>query len=464
MRRPRPAVTLSASLLAAAVVSLPALATTSSPAARFAAPVLLTNVPGFGGFEPSAVVDRSGRVWVTAHKTYYGNALSPDLGAPTAARAASWLWTSTDGVHFTNPPGATAGQEQNGFFGDEADLAVDAKNNVYFTDLNLASNSFVSWSSDPRTGALRQTYATPTMPFAQAGTDRPFLAAGGAGTVLFTENQVVQSGYGSGSQDPTEPANGQQAVYVSHDGGRTLTSSVPYLVRGSSWCRPSISRTDARRFTLVCTDGKKGLFAEVSADAGKTWIRHSISTTDGAGFSSHSVADFPSVAQAPDGTLYVLYDRLAFGDVPVVFTLDSAPSATLLLFSSKDGGRTWSRRDVTPQPGIWAQASLAAAPDGRLGLQAYYRPNQEADWTIRAGVFSPRAGGERVGTTDVSPGTSVAPSDHVTPPGDFTQCTFGPDGKLRVVWNALVETPAEPAVNASGDKLASANIFYAQQR
>ncbi len=416
--------------------------------------MLLTNTPGFGGLEPSLIVDRSDRVWVTAHKTYHGVAISPDDTAATRFRSASWLWTSPDGKKFSSPPGATALQEQNLLFGDEGDLALDAAGNVYFIDLAVVGNTFSSWSVN----ASGQPTLRHSAAYSGASTgsdDRPFVGAGGDGKVLALSNSLTSMGA------PTQ-------LFTSTDHGRTF--SEPYAIADSKFCRPIVSSKRPASAAAVCTTaGGPGLFAMVSRDGGRNWIRRDVDADLDV---STIYVEFISTSEGPDGTWRALYNAQTLGADP---KLDADPVASalyggkvpvttrLLMYTSRDQGLTWTKRDVTPESGIWAQASISTARNGALGVAGYYRRDIDSNWQFRAAVFQP--GARKIISREISPGLITGLAIEPGPPGEFTQAAFGRDNKLRVTFAVREFNQTEPLARDGGGKFAgSSQIFFAQQR
>lgn len=414
--------------------------------ATFGAPVRLTPTTGFGGFEPSLVVDRSNTVWVTAHKAYHGQ-VSPDDDSALGARSSSWLWTSKDGKTFVSPPGSTAQRQHEQFLGDEGDLAVSPDNDVYFVDLGFASSAFTAWKVDPRSGAIAVAHEDPRMKHVVPGSDRPFIAAGKGGVVLVVQNQlgsvaVGTNGYAAGydvrnptseiDDDPTYGnRTGQSGLFLSRDGGRTFTSPLPFVVDRSKFCRPLVDRKDAAKMMVVCNQlANDAVVVTRSTDGGRTWTRHDVRPATKGRADERRCVNFPSVAQGARGVVYVLCNDYRFAGDPN--TGAAADRTQLVLSTSRDFGRTWSSRDVTPEAGLWDQASIAASDDGKLGIGSYFRPDRGSTWQFRAAVFRP--GADAV-STEVSAGQSIARADSGTAPGDFTQVGFGPDNKLHVAYN-----------------------------
>lgn len=432
-------------------------AATQRPAA-FEPPVLLTPVPGSGGFEPGLVVDRFDNVWVTAHHSY-GPAVA-DAGSPAGVRSASFLWMSRDGKTFANPPGSTQLNAEQQYPGDEADLAVDANGGVFFLDLAEAGTNytFSAWKATGP-GRARLSRSTPALPAAFAF-DRPFIAAGGDGQLLISENTLGGAAVDRRTGPDHPITKGATGLYVSHDGGATLTTALPYVPDGAdAFCRPLVEHRDARRMVAVCTTSASDalvttsvlptrLVAFVSSDGGDTWVRHPISGPVGLPSDAEM---FLSVAQDPDGTLHVLYHQQP-----------ASGTVRLLMFTSRDHGMSWARRDVTPLTGIWNQASIASAPNGMLGLAGYYRPNAHSSWQFRAAVFNPASSGRPV-SHEIKQGQVVlAPSDAYAP-GEFTQAAFDHESRLRVTY-AVRNLPATPADSTLDKHAPSFAIYYAQQR
>jgi hypothetical protein len=137
------------------------------------------------------------------------------------------------------------------------------------------------------------------------------------------------------------------------------------------------------------------------------------------------ISTYPSIAIAKDGTIYALYNesRTKSGD-PV--------AGKLRLLTSKDSGRTWTERNVTPAEGIYRYTWLDVAPDGTLGIAYYFRPDKRSDWYVYASTAKP---GQRFIASKVS-NSKIASKDYPSAFGDFFQIAFGPDNKLNVVWTS----------------------------
>jgi hypothetical protein len=454
----------------ACTVVLGVLVSTSAAATHrvqlsFGPALALTNTPNFGGSEPSAFTDSRGGTWVTAHKTYYGLVASPNqTGGGAPVRAASWLWYSKDGKTFTPPPGNTALQEYQAQFGDEADIAPSPDGDVYFSDLNVASQTLSRWhvatggptlaSSKPLYDVTPGTSAPTAAP--SLGSDRPFIAAGRAGLLLLFSRPG---------------ATPDSTLSVSRDYGATYTTA-PF-VTGDAYCRPWADRTPAsHRLIAVCNRISKSRNAPLDIwttdDFGLTWEQQVL---NGELNNFSGGADFPSLGQAPDGTLYAVSSYVTHTDdpaQPVLATYNPGAYDThtvVWLLTSRDRGATWTRRVITPGPGIWAQPSVAVSPiDGHLGLVSYWRIGLGAPWTVKAGLFT---GSTTPTMSNIDGGRELAVGSEPAPQGDFLQPTIGLDNKLAAVWSSAeaVSNMTEPVISYNaGGKGGSATIFYARQR
>jgi hypothetical protein len=350
----------------AACVGLTAQAHGSPPRLSFKTAVRLPTPAGFGGLEPTVLADKFGNVWVTAHKTYQGDAFSPSPDRPTPVQAASWLWTSSDGKHFASPPGQTALAEQNLDFGDEADLATDSAGNMYSADLTVVGASFSAWHSAGR-GKTTLEHTSPESPVQiSTTTDRPFISAGGVpGRVIFTANAADAA---SAPTDAINNTSRRYPVYVSNDTGKTWTPS-SLLPGNSSFCRPLADiRPGNRNIYVACSDSNtSAVYMNRSIDEGRTWLRSTMTTTANEAFVGY--ANWTSIGQAPNGTIYALashYPTTA-GDPTTNGIQEEIGDTTLTLLTSINDGRTWASQNVTPEKGIWQHPSIAVSRDGHIG-------------------------------------------------------------------------------------------------
>jgi hypothetical protein len=458
-----------AGLAAVAALTVPTFAGgTSGP--RFGAPVLLTTDKGAGGYEPSILLDRFNNVVVTAHKQNHTLVASPDSRSATKLRNQSWIWYSGDHKTFADMPGLTPLQEQNHEFGDEGDVARDETGHIYFVDTNVTDNSFSRWKATGN-GKLALETTRPVGPFGEPVDDRPWIAAHGDGTVMYIGNQGDKVTYpAGGSGDGTAYGPGRYTVYMSYDHGDTF-DPLGVTLADSGWCRPAADhRNGSKLLYVLCTNdggandvnenaGDKGfekgtLWSYVSADDGRTWRRYQMGTY-GAG---DPWTTYPSVTIGKDGTVYALYNDNTYKsgcDAATAATFgcdDHIVSSHLVLYTSKTNGRTWTKREVTPNKGLIRYTWVDVAPDGMLGIAYYYRPDAGSAWYLYAATAKP---GSTFRAARVS-SKPVASKGFSSPLGDFFQCAFGPDSKLNVAWTSLNDDLALEGLNS--------DIYYARQQ
>ena len=242
---------------------------------------------------------------------------------------------------------------------------------------------------------------------------------------------------------------------MSYDGGSTF-DPVGYTLNDSGWCRPAADhRKGSKDLYVLCTNDGDGsgqpgsltiprmgtLWAYSSHDDGKTWTRTKMGTYDSA---RESLATYPSVAVAPNGTIYSLYNQI------FVDSNGNPRESHLLLYTSTTHGAHWSVREVTPRQGIIRYSWLDVAPNGSLAIAYYYRPDKSSPWQVFAGVAKP---GQRFAVSQVSR-SPIAAATSGSPWGDFFEIAFGPDNKLNVVWTT--ESPDVEGLNSE--------VYFARQR
>ena len=411
----------------------------ATPGPSFAAPVLLTTDKYTGGYEPSVTVDRFNNIYASAHKQNHNLVLSPDSRATVPVRSQSWLWTSKDGKTFTDMPGLTPLQEQNAEFGDEGDIAADDAGRVYFVDTNVTDNSFSRYRATGN-GQLVLETTRPIGPFGEPVDDRPWIAAHGDGVVMYVGNSGNRT-YRGGSGDGDAYGPGRYTVYMSYDRGDTF-DPLGVTLNDSGWCRPAADhRKGSKRLYVLCTNDGGKLWAYVSNNDGKTWSRHRMGTYS----TKDTIATYPWVSVGADGTVYALYnDSVTRSGGPV--------ESHLRLLSSKNGGRTWNEREVTPQPGMIRYSSIDVAPNGTVGIGYYFRPTTKSAWYVYAATAKP---GQPFRSGKVS-ATPIASADNSSPFGDFFQVAYGPDNKLNVVYTSMNDDLLFEGLNS--------DIYYAREK
>lgn len=409
-----------------ALVALTALAMPStagngrSPAAPFGPPVKVTPANA-GGYEPTVVTDRFGNLYATAHKENAQLALAPDSRSTTQSRSMSWAWLSSDnGKTWQNLPGLP-GNVEDKQIGVEGDMAVDDAGRTYFIDMYLGDNSITRYTATGR-GKVTLDFTKPVL-----GTggldDRPWVVAHGDGKVFYLGNQGNRTYEGqAGDGDAYGP--GRYTVYPSYDAGQTFDAR-GFTLNDSGWCRPAAEhKKGSKRVVVVCGNDAGKLWAYMSNDDAKTFKRYPVGEYD----DRDGTQSYPTVEFAPDGSIYALYvdgDEIKSG-MPV--------TNKLRLLRSTDGAKTWTEQNITPKPGRYQHGWLSISPTGRLGIGVYHRPDLKSPWHVYGATWTPG----KVPTLTKLDKEPVAPADYEEAPGDFLTSSFGPDGKLAVVWTRIV--------------------------
>jgi len=422
----------------------------------FGTPVKVTPDLGYG-YEPAVVVDHFGNIFATAHKENWQLVLGPDPNSPTYTRSMSWDWVSVDGgLSFTDIPGLTPLSLEQHEFGDEGDMAFDDANHLYFVDTSAVDNSITRWTVTGRgLENISIDFTRPIIPTAEPVDDRPWITAHGNGSVFYFGNEGDKVTYPVGQGTGTGFGPGRYTVYSSRDGAQSF-SPLGYTLKDSGWCRPAADHRPGSQYVYaVCTnDGGADDVTTNPGPVGTLWAY--VSSDDGRDYNRFKVGDYsaldtttswPTLQVAPDGSIWALYV-----DAVTLDANDNPVSNKLVLFHSTNHGQTWSRQDITPEPGRYRYGWLSVSPDGKkLGLGIYHRPGANAPWQVYGAIWSP---GGKPALVALDPLNPVA-SPTGEPSGDLMGSAFGPDGKLSVVWTR--RTPPELGlVNISRD------IFHAR--
>jgi hypothetical protein len=476
------------SVLAAAVVVVvvaqPASAGGKSLAPTFGTPVRLPTFQSCGGYEPGIAIDGYGNIFVTAHKQNHCLAAALDPSAPDGVRAQSWLWTSSDGVNFTDMPGLTALRADQLDVGDEGDVALDDAGHLYFVDTKVVDDTFARWSVNGLgISNIALDFSRPVVPSLMPVDDRPWVTAHGASTVLYAGNEGDKDSYNVGSTAagctgavtpplPGQPASGgRYTVFMSYDGGVTF-NPVGCTLPDSGWCRPAADhRPGSHYLYLVCTNDARAddnvnnpgtpgftagtLWAYVSADDGLTWQRHRVDGYNSnlpSGSNTNGDITWPSVTVAPNGDVYALFAN------PISDANQTKIGTKLFLYRSTDHGATWARQDVTPpNPGLIRYSWMALSGDGHtVGVAYFTHQTVDGNWHVYAGTS--RAFGAPVYYSLVDP-VEVAPGGDFAF-GDFFEIAFDPAGRLNAVYTRCTElVPGDPTTDCL-----NSDIYFARSQ
>ena len=404
---------------------------------RFELATRVTPFPG-GGYDPSVAVDAFGNVVVTASKDGATALASPDTGSTPPVRAASWRSISVDDAKtWKNLPGLPAGADSL-LPGLEPAVAIDGKGVVYVVDGYRVDLGVTAYDVRGRDRVSARTGAPPVAPTARLDT-RPFVAAQGDGhVVVISAADPVDDPVAVGNAAGSGFGPGRYVAYTFRH-GRITGPPTGYPLKNSSSCGIAADpRRAATRLVVACLDGFGTLYSYVSDNHGATFERYAV----GRYVATDPRPGRPGVTIAPDGSIHLLLSE------GVVFDGDAATATRLRLFSSRDG-RRWALRDVTDVPGIYRQAAISAAPDGRLGVAAYFRPNPRAPWNVVAGSLRP---GERtVYLTAFDHDAPVAAGGQAEPPGSFLSLTWSAARRMHVAWTRT--SAAVPGNNVPGGAL-----------
>jgi hypothetical protein len=371
-----------ARLLAAAAVcclaatALPATAHGGVGSLGFRKPVFVdTQLAGSEGFVMYAA--KSHRlVYVTHEGTtlLYRSGLS---GAPGGGgdfvsnyRNQVNLWTSKDdgrtwqrvnwnGTGFFTPPNGNLG------FSDP-DITTDAGGTIYITGIDLANDALVS---SPDGG---KTWPTGTVQCHEG--DRPWLAGGPKkGTVFLADNSeqfghIIVRSTDSGASCSSVHATGEASGWTGY--GKILYDKSNDTIYEAAISGPgngtAVGIVALPRATKQFDSGTPG-----------TMVVH-----QAVGETSFNAFWKAQLAQGPDHTLYLTWttdDRKQGGSSGGCNGAPTPIGNRVMLASSRNGGRTWSRPVVVARPGVTVNWPwITAGRDGRVAV-AWYQYDRVVD-------------------------------------------------------------------------------------
>lgn len=349
-----------------------------------------------GGTAPAGVADRFGNQFATARKDT--EPASPD-DRGTGARAGSWRWWSPDhGKTWQNLPGLPLGVDssQPGVGGD---VAVDGRDRVYAVDTYGGDLAFFRYTTSGP-GQVSYDAALPALRIG-GSVGRPRLVAHGDGELLLVTEQLVGT-----------------RAYVSRDAGQTW-SLPPGVAFGSyTRCTPAADPKSAWLYVACSDDSTATVYR--SNDGGATWTPKRVDLGDGI---TGAIPEAPALAVGADGRVHIA-------------VLSEALNEDLIgLRSSRDHGATWTRtpRALNDISGVFRRVALTAAPDGRLGVVAYYREAPQFAWEVVASVFNPDRGPGPllISFAKHSPVTAAGAAE---PPGERLGASFDNESRMGILW------------------------------
>lgn len=302
------------------------------------------------GYEPGIAVDSTGALYYTAHKNLDDKSSWDYL--------ASWFFMSTDnGKTWTTPTEPfPRGALWQTYLGDEGDIAVDAKDNVYFVDTYLIDNHIHVWSNQGQYQYSVRVQKTTGLD------DRPWITAQGDGIVHYLGNNAV------------EVNGGRYWYYRSTNGARTFSRADP--VPGNGWAHIDCERTGDHVY--VVSESNTGADADilmyVSNDRGVTWNWNDpilIGHRDGPG------REYPIVSAQEDGVVWVLWNDAEKG---------VENGTRIFIGRSLDYGQTWETWNITPFKAFIDYPTINAGPDGSLAAAFYASKDlpvsSESEWYL----------------------------------------------------------------------------------
>src|SRR4051812_8761431 len=270
----------------------------------------------------------------------------------------SWQRVNWNGTGFFTPPNGNLG------FSDP-DITTDAGGTVYITGIDLANDALVS---SPDGG---KTWPTGTVQCHEG--DRPWLAGGPKlGSVFLADNSgqyghIIVRSTDSGASCSSEHATESVGTWTGY--GKIL-----YDAGNDTIYEAAISGPDnGNAVGIVALPHATKRFD--SGNPGTVVARPAVANT------SFNAFWRAQLAQGPDDTLYLTWstdDRKQGSSGGCDGT--GAPIAnSVMLTSSRDGGRHWTRPTVVAHPGVTVNWPwITAGTDGRVAV-AWYQYNRIVD-------------------------------------------------------------------------------------
>lgn len=267
----------------------------------------------------------------------------------------SWQRVNWNGTGFFTPPNGNLG------FSDP-DITTDAAGTVYITGIDLANDALVS---SPDGG---KTWPTGTVQCHEG--DRPWLAGGPKkGTVFLADNSeqyghIIVRSTDSGASCSSDHATGEV-------GGWTGYGKIIYDGSNDTIYEAAINNNAVGIVALPHADadfdkGSPGTVVPHVADANTS-------------FNSFWKAQ---LAQAPDHTLYLTWttdDRKQGSSSGGCNGAPTPIANSVMLTSSRDGGRTWTKPVAIAHPGVTVNWPwITAANNGHVAV-AWYQYDRIVD-------------------------------------------------------------------------------------
>jgi hypothetical protein len=357
---------------------------------------------GGEGYEPGLAVDSTGALYYTAHKDQNDRASYPYL--------ASWFLMSTDnGATWASPTQPFPfGAKWERYAGDEGDIAVDSRDNVYFVDTYLIDNHLHVWANQGQWQYSEHIQKTTGFD------DRPWITAQGSGILHYLGNNGQQVN------------GGRYWYYRSTNGGRTFTAGDP--VPGNGWGEIDAERMGSHVYIFdeADTTADQDMRIYVSSDSGATWDWSSPVVV---GHRAGQSGGFPLVAAGDNGMVYVMWSDITGGEIN---------GSHIFLGRSTDYGATWNVSDITPFMLYSFYQSFTLDSTGTLGVAFYGTRDvpvtNDSVWYVYGGMMrNSDIGNISINFTPASP-DPVYVGSRLNALGDLFESVITPDGAYNIAF------------------------------
>ncbi|MCU1595673.1 MAG: hypothetical protein JWO12_3065 [Frankiales bacterium] len=342
------------------------------------------------GFEPDIVVDSKGSIYSSVPNG--------------SSQGESFVWKSPDkGDSFQLVPGNVAfGKPASCVGGGDTELAKDAGDNLYLSDLQNLTNLSNSVSTDGGQTFTASCTSAPNTPV-----DRMWFAShgklGDPDFAIYEEYDAVLSG-----ANPNSPIGNQLVETVSHDGANftPVINSQPSLACLGGGVVNCVTNEESLPGNQIVNKKGELVIAHGGQDGNSVYASVGALTTTGTGQAKITTAkwqdirvngdicpdksstapgicgaaNFPTIAQDSAGNLYLVNAAQQIGS--------NGPKGPYQVYVnvSKDGGHTWGKSVQISKTGSNAFPWITAGSSGRVGVAWYHanETNEKGDYTFDA--------------------------------------------------------------------------------